>query len=207
MVSTLKKSLHLTSGQEIPNRLAKSAMSEQLSDRKNSPTKELVRLYERWAMGGAGLLITGNVMVDRTALGEPRNVVVEDERDLPMLAKWAASGKSKGAQMWMQINHPGRQSPRFLSSEPVAPSAVPIKVGGAVFAMPRALTEAEIEAIIERFAKTAVIAQKAGFSGVQIHGAHGYLISQFLSPRTNLREDKWGGTPKKRRQFVIEVVR
>lgn len=207
MIKVLKQSLRLASGASIPNRLAKSAMSEQLADRENKPTEELCRLYARWAAGGAGLIITGNVMIDRSALGEPRNVVVEDERDLPMLEKWAAAGKSKGAQIWMQINHPGRQSPRFLSAQPVAPSAIPVRVGGGVFAPPRALTAAEIEAIVERFAKTAAIAKKAGFTGVQIHGAHGYLINQFLSPLTNKRNDEWGGSPEKRRRFVIEVVR
>src|SRR5437764_306638 len=123
MSKLLSQNLRLASGAVVPNRLAKSAMSEQLGDRKNGPTEELVRLYSRWAGGGAGLLITGNVMVDRSALGEPRNVAVEDERDLHMLGRWAAAGRSKETQIWMQINHPGRQSPRFLSSEPVAPSA------------------------------------------------------------------------------------
>jgi 2,4-dienoyl-CoA reductase-like NADH-dependent reductase (Old Yellow Enzyme family) len=206
MKTILSKNLRLASGAVIPNRLAKSAMSEQLGDRKNGPTEELVRLYSRWAVGGAGLLITGNVMIDRSALGEPRNVAVEDERDLAMLGRWASAGKSKGAQIWMQINHPGRQSPRNLSSEPVAPSAVPVRVGGGLFAPPRALKEAEIERIIEGFAATAAIAKKAGFTGVQIHGAHGYLVNQFLSPLTNLRTDKWGGTPTKRRRFVLQLV-
>jgi 2,4-dienoyl-CoA reductase-like NADH-dependent reductase (Old Yellow Enzyme family) len=207
MNNILNQNLSLPSGAVIPNRLAKSAMSEQLGTRTNSPTEDLVRLYERWARGGAGLIITGNVIIDRLALGEPRNVVVEDERDLPILSRWASAGGSGGGQIWMQINHPGRQSPRYLSSEPVAPSAVPVKFGGGLFATPRALKEEEIEKIIERFANTAAIAKKAGFSGVQIHGAHGYLISQFLSPLTNQRTDGWGGTPHKRRRFVLEVAR
>jgi 2,4-dienoyl-CoA reductase-like NADH-dependent reductase (Old Yellow Enzyme family) len=206
MPSELAKSLRLPCGATLPNRLAKSAMSEQLSDRTNAPTEDLARLYERWAKGGAGLIITGNVMIDRRALGEPRNVVVEDERDLPMLKRWAAAGSANGAAIWMQINHPGRQSPRFLSNESVAPSAVPVSIKG-VFAPPRALTESEIEDIIARFARAAAIAKEAGFAGAQIHGAHGYLVNQFLSPRTNLRQDDWGGTLEKRMRFALEVMR
>lgn len=206
MSITLHDSLALPCGVKIPNRLAKAAMSEQLGDYYNSPTSELVRLYKRWAEGGLGLSITGNVMVDRWALGEPCNVVVEDERDLAKLSEWAVAGKSQGGKIIMQINHPGRQSPTFVSSQPVAPSAVGVNIGG-MFAVPRALKDSEILEIIERFGKTAQIAVKAGFDGVQIHSAHGYLISQFLSPRANLREDDWGGTPEKRRRFLLEIVK
>jgi 2,4-dienoyl-CoA reductase-like NADH-dependent reductase (Old Yellow Enzyme family) len=207
MAVTLQDNLTLPCGVKIPNRLAKAAMSEQLSDYHNRPTNEIVRLYQRWADGGLGLSITGNVMIDRRALGEPCNIVVEDERDIDKLSEWAKAGKSRGGKMLMQINHPGRQSPTFVSSQPVAPSAVAVQVGIGMFAMPRALTEKEILEIIERFGQTAKIAVKAGFDGVQIHSAHGYLSSQFLSPLTNLRSDDWGGTAEKRRRFLLEVVK
>lgn len=204
-IAILCQPLKLACGVELPNRLAKSAMSEQLGSLENSPTEGLIRLYKRWASGGAGLIVTGNVMIDRTALIEPRNVVIENEHDLPMLSEWANAGKANGAQIWMQINHPGRQSPRFLSPKPVAPSSVPLQVVKNAFAKPRALTESEIEHLIERYAYTAAGAKKAGFTGVQIHAAHGYLISQFLSPITNQRTDAWGGTPQKRMRFVLEI--
>lgn len=207
MSVSLHSNLVLPCSTEIPNRLAKAAMSEQLSDYHNNPTNELVRLYKRWAEGGIGLSITGNVMVDRRALGEPCNVVVEDERNLEKLSEWANAGKSRSGKIIMQINHPGRQSPTFVSSQPVAPSAVAVQVGVGMFAMPRALTEVEILDIIKRFGETARIALKAGFDGVQIHSAHGYLSNQFLSPLTNLRNDDWGGTPEKRRRFLLEVVK
>ncbi|KAF0250523.1 MAG: NADH:flavin oxidoreductase [bacterium] len=207
MIITLQDNLILPCGVKLPNRLAKAAMSEQLSDYHNRPTTELVRLYQRWADGGIGLNITGNVMVDRKALGEPCNVVVEDERDLDKLSEWAKAGKSRGGKFIMQINHPGRQSPTFVSSEPVAPSAIAVNVGVGMFAKPRALTEKEILEIIERFGQTAKVAVKAGFDGVQIHSAHGYLSNQFLSPLTNLRTDNWGGSPENRRRFLLEVVR
>ncbi|MDT7563182.1 MAG: hypothetical protein QOG76_1806 [Pseudonocardiales bacterium] len=192
----------------LPNRLAKSPMSEGLGDRYNAPTDRLARLYRRWSASGAGLLVTGNVMVDPAALGEPGNVVVSDDRDLEALRSWAGAATSGGGQAWVQINHPGRQVVRGLNAQAVAPSAVGAVAGnGGVFATPRALTAPEIHALVARFARTARIVVDAGFTGVQIHAAHGYLISQFLSPLVNRRTDDWGGTPEKRRRFLLEIVR
>lgn len=203
----LSQTLTLPCGAVLPNRLAKSAMSEALGTMDNRVTPALERLYGTWAEGGIGLCITGNVMIDRTALGEPGNVAIEDERDLDALKRWAAAGTQGGTQLWMQINHPGKQSPKGLNRENVAPSAIPFRQEmQAFFATPRELTASEIEALVQRYATTARIAQKAGFSGVQIHGAHGYLVSQFLSPHHNRREDDWGGTPAKRRRFVLAVL-
>jgi len=206
MPPTLSTALVLPNGQRLPNRIAKSAMSERLGDPSGRPSPALVRLYERWARGGVGLSITGNVMIDRTALGESGNVVVEDDRHLAELAAWARAGKQGGGKIWMQINHPGRQSPRSLSRRPVAPSAVGVAAAGA-FATPRALESDEVHAIVQGFARAAAIAERAGFDGVQIHAAHGYLINQFLSPRTNLRDDEWGGDAERRRRFLLEIVR
>lgn len=209
-MTDLASPLALSRGAELPNRLAKAALSERIAGPDGAPTEGHLQLYRAWARGGAGLILTGNVMVDRNHIGEPGNVVVEDDRDLAGLQAWAGAvhDARPSAQLWMQINHPGRQTPRHLTPRPVAPSAVPMraKIKGA-FAKPRALTHPEIEAIIDRFAHTAAIAKAAGFDGVQIHGAHGYLVSQFLSPLTNQREDAWGGTEDKRRRFAIEVLR
>lgn len=207
MTVGLNSSLKLPCGITLPNRIAKAAMSEQLGDRENQPTEALVRLYARWAQGEAGLIITGNVMVDARALGEPCNVVIQDERSIDLIKRWAEKGKNSRSKIIMQINHPGRQSPRFLSAQPVAPSAVGVTTPPGAFGVPRALTESEIYEIIERFAKTADIAVKAGFDGVQIHGAHGYLVSQFLSPRVNQRNDQWGGSLENRQRFLLEIVR
>ena len=198
----------LPNGSVIKNRLGKSAMSEALGTTDNRMTAGLERLYGRWADGGIGLLITGNVMIDRRALGEPNNVAIEDERDLDQLRVWAAAGTRNGTQLWMQINHPGKQSPKGLNAETVAPSAIPFnKELSRFFSTPRALTETEIEELIQRYGRTAAIAKKAGFTGVQIHGAHGYLVSQFLSGHHNQRQDRWGGNPENRRRFVLEVFR
>lgn len=206
-MTTLSDPLELRAGTTLSNRFAKSAMSERLGTPEGAVSEELVALYARWSRSGAGLLVTGNVMVDRTALGESGNVFVEDERDLDGLRAWATAAKSGGARVYMQINHPGRQSPRHLSRRPVAPSTIGLKGAGPLFAKPRALESHEIEEIVARFAETARIAKKAGFDGVQIHGAHGYLVSQFLSPYTNRRDDAWGGDPERRGRFLIEVVR
>jgi 2,4-dienoyl-CoA reductase-like NADH-dependent reductase (Old Yellow Enzyme family) len=205
MSTTISQSLQLPIGQRLANRIAKSAMSERIATPDGAPTLGHVRLYESWARGGAGLLISGNVMIDSRALGESGNVVVEDERHLDALRVWATA--SKGTRTWLQINHPGRQSPRSLSREPVAPSAIKLVGAGPMFAKPRALEDREIREIIERFARTASIVESAGFDGVQIHAAHGYLISQFLSPYTNRRTDEWGGDADRRRHLLIETVR
>ena len=206
MTPRLDSPLTLPCGQILENRLAKSAMSERLAEPDGAPNSGHLRLYETWARGGTGLIITGNVMVDRRAIGESGNVIVEDDRYLPALRAWAAAGRRDGAKLWMQINHPGRQVLRHLSSEPVAPSAIGVKVGLPIFAPPRALSGDEVEAIVQRFATTAAIAERAGFDGVQIHGAHGYLISQFLSPRTNQRDDAWGGDAERRRRFLLAIL-
>ena len=203
----LHDTVALPCGASLKNRLGKSSLSEQISDRENRPTADLLRIYERWAKGGAGLLMTGNVMIDRTALEEPRNVVVDDERDMAMLKRWAAAAQSTGAHCWPQLSHPGRQSLRTLTPVPVAPSAVPMTFGRGLYATPRALEEREILEIIQKFARTARIMKDAGFSGVQLMGAHGYLISSFLSALTNKREDDWGGSPDKRSHFMVETLR
>jgi 2,4-dienoyl-CoA reductase-like NADH-dependent reductase (Old Yellow Enzyme family) len=204
--ATIEAPFALPNGTVLDNRLVKAALSEQLGTLRNAPTERLDRVYRAWSQGGFGLLITGNVMVDRRALGETRNVVVEDERDLSALRRWAAASKEGGNQTWVQVNHPGRQSPRYLSPRPVAPSEVTLKMSGQ-FGRPHVLSSSEIEDIIERFARAAEIVVGAGFDGVQIHSAHGYLSSQFLSPRTNQRNDEWGGDPERRMRFLLEIVR
>jgi 2,4-dienoyl-CoA reductase-like NADH-dependent reductase (Old Yellow Enzyme family) len=204
----LAQSFTLPNGAVIKNRLLKSAMSEALGNRERAPTPELVRLYGTWADGGIGLCITGNAMIDRSALGEPGNVVIEDETNLAALQEWAKAGTRHGTHCWVQLNHPGKQAPKGLNKENVSPSAVPFRAEmKAFFPTPRALTDAEVREIIQRFGHAAAIVKKAGFSGVQIHGAHGYLVSQFLSPHHNQRTDEWGGTPEKRRRFALEVYR
>ncbi|MCH7334589.1 NADH:flavin oxidoreductase/NADH oxidase family protein [Acinetobacter modestus] len=202
----LNQSLTLPNGFVIPNRLAKAATSETLATYSNNPTEKHIRLYQRWAASGIGMIITGNIMIDRRALGEPGNVVIEDERDFVILQQWATTVTDQGSQLWAQLNHPGKQSPKGLNSRNISASAVPFGAEmRSLFATPDEATHQEILEIIQRFGRSALICKKAGFSGVEIHAAHGYLINQFLSPLQNLRNDEWGGTPEKRRKFLMEV--
>lgn len=202
----LSQPLRLPNGSVLRNRLAKAAMSETLGTYDNRPTPKLIELYRRWAASGIGLLMTGNIMIDRRALGEPGNVAIEDEKDLETLQEWTRAATSQGAAIWAQLNHPGKQSPKGLNSENIAPSAIPFRQDmTAFFDTPREATGAEIEDIIRRFGRTAAICKRAGFNGVEIHGAHGYLLNQFLSPHHNQRMDKWGGNAENRRRFVLAV--
>ena len=209
-MTVLEKEMILPNGSTLKNRIAKSAMSENLSNKNNEPTPLLIEVYKKWAQSGAGLLITGNIMIDSKAIGEPRNVVVENRKNFEMLKEWAESVKGTNTHLWAQINHPGRQAMEPINRDLKAPSAVPLKSGGRKDGskkIPIALNESQILAIIEAFGNTAIILKDAGFSGVQIHGAHGYLVSQFLSPYSNIRSDKWGGSLENRARFVIEVYR
>lgn len=188
------------------NRFFKSAMEEQLAQH-SQPTEHLVQLYRTWAMGGAGVLVTGNVMVAENGKGSIDDVVLRDERSMAALQNWAQAGKQNGALIIMQINHAGKQSPKAVNREPLAPSAVPLVGMDGFINPPRALKSDEIEALVQAFIRTARLAEQAGFSGVQIHAAHGYLISQFLSPHHNRRDDEWGGSLDKRMKFLLDIYR
>jgi 2,4-dienoyl-CoA reductase-like NADH-dependent reductase (Old Yellow Enzyme family) len=190
------------------NRIIKAAMSEALANDAGQPSQLHFNLYEAWAKGGLGCAITGNVMVDFRAKNEPGVVVIESERDLAQLKQWAELGKQYGMVQLIQLSHPGRQCPKGLNKETVAPSAVPFSpMLATTFGTPRELREDEIFDIIQRFATSAQICEKAGFEGVQLHGAHGYLISQFLSPLTNKRQDQWGGSIENRMRFLLEIYK
>lgn len=206
----LSQPLPLPNGASLPNRLAKAAMTEGLADERGYPSAELEQLYARWGESGCGLLITGNVQVDRHHLERPGNVVIDREPDAEMqaaLQRWAAAAKSGGARLWMQISHAGRQTAAIVNPHPKAPSAIPMALPGKQFGQPVAMQETEILETIERFAMAAGAAQAAGFDGVQIHAAHGYLISAFLNPRANQRDDRWGGSLENRARLLLEVLK
>lgn len=209
IASPMFQPLTLPNGTVLKNRLAKAAMEESLAAYGQVPDAKLHRLYRRWAEGGAGLLITGNVMVSPSALSGPASVVLQESTDLAPFRAWAEAGRSSGGAFWMQINHPGRQVMASLGEETVSASEVAVDIPGMSknFEPPRALSDAEIRELIARFATTAALAETAGFTGVQIHAAHGYLINQFLSPLTNRRTDQWGGSLENRARFLFETVR
>ena len=199
--------LTLPCGAVLENRLAKGAMTEGLADANDNATERHETLYGRWSDGGAGMLLTGNVMVDRRYLERPGNVVIDANGGHDSLRRWAAAGTRAGNHLWMQISHPGRQCTRMSSSHPVSPSSEKLEGMMGLMAPPRALEVWEIEDVIRRFAHVARTAKETGFTGVQIHSAHGYLASQFLSPRANRRTDEWGGSLRNRARFVLEVYK
>ena len=168
--------------------------------------KNIATLYKRWAEGGTGLIITGNIMVDPKRTAEPGNIVFDKNSNMEILKNWANQGQQHGAKVMVQLNHPGKQAPKTVSKQTVAPSAVPLGNGlNKLFSTPRALTTSEVEELVQKFVTSAKVAKEAGFSGVQIHAAHGYLISQFLSPHDNRRTDKYGGSLENRMRFLKEI--
>jgi 2,4-dienoyl-CoA reductase-like NADH-dependent reductase (Old Yellow Enzyme family) len=209
-VAGIASELGLPCGATIKNRLCKAAMTEGLADARNQATQRHVTLYRRWAEGGSGLLLTGNVQVDRRYLERAGNIVIDGLQEASQLAAleaMAAAGTAADTHLWMQISHAGRQTPTLIASEPVGPSDVGVAIPGGRFGKPRALSGDEIRDVIERFAHAAGIAKQTGFSGAQVHSAHGYLLSEFLSPRVNLRDDEWGGSLENRARLLLETVR
>jgi 2,4-dienoyl-CoA reductase-like NADH-dependent reductase (Old Yellow Enzyme family) len=209
MSKELFTDLELRSGARLRNRIAKAAMEENIAGSFQLPDERLISLYRRWGGGGAGLLITGNVMVHAEALTGPGGVVLDEHAPLEPFARWAEAGKAGGAAMWMQISHPGRQVRAEMPGVVWGPSAVAVKLGkhSKRFGRPVAMTESQIRATVERFATTAGLAERAGFDGVEVHAAHGYLLSQFLSPLVNKRSDRWGGSLENRARLLLNVVR
>ncbi len=205
----LSDPLKLPCGAVLSNRLAKAAMTEGLADIQGRPTAELDRLYGIWSDGGAGLHISGNVQIDSNHLERPGNVIIDQMADEEMraaLKRWTASATRGGNHFWAQISHAGRQTMKAVNPHPKAPSAVKLGLPGGQFGMPVALNETEILSLIGRFGQAAKVCQDTGFTGVQIHAAHGYLISQFLSPRSNQRNDRWGGSLENRARFLLFTV-
>jgi 2,4-dienoyl-CoA reductase-like NADH-dependent reductase (Old Yellow Enzyme family) len=202
--------LTLPCGVTLPNRLCKAAMTEGLANPSGHATPELTRLYGLWSDGGAGLLLSGNVQIDADHLERPGNVIVDREPDpevMDTLKQWASAGTRNGNQFWAQISHAGRQCQKMVNPHPKAPSAVKLGLPGGQFGEPVAMSEEDIHAVITGFARCARVLKDAGFTGVQLHAAHGYLLSQFLSPRSNQRSDHWGGTLENRARALLESVR
>lgn len=197
----LARPLTLACGLVLPNRLAKASMTEQLAPT-GDPDGRLRRLYARFAAGGAGLVLTGNVMIHRDHREHRRNVVVDERTDSAALRRWAT--EAGGAPLVAQLSHPGRQA-LYAPNGSVAPSAVALNLGP-VFKPPRALAVEEIGDVVRRFASASRALDDAGFAGVQVHGAHGYLVSQFLSPLVNKRDDAYGGTLERRARFLLETI-
>lgn len=201
--------LTLPCGLVLKNRLVKAAMTEGLAGPDGLPNERLNRLYRTWAGSGVALLITGNVMIDGDHLERPGNVIIDralKARERKRFSAWAGAASIDGCQLWMQLSHAGRQTQKRVNPHPKSASDVPLGLPGGQFARPQALTSDQILGLVERFADAAAVARKCGFSGVQIHAAHGYLVSQFLSPKANRRRDEWGGSLENRARFLLSIV-
>ncbi|GAB3449802.1 oxidoreductase [Actinophytocola sediminis] len=207
-MTPLDTPLVLASGQHLPNRIAKAAMEEFLAVDGQLPGAELATLYRRWARGGAGLMITGHVMVDRGALADPLDIVLEQDTPLAPFRQWANAARSGDGQVWLQLNHPGRVMTADMPGVVQSASDVAVDVGrySRLYPRPVPMTAERIAEVVGRFAATARMARAAGFDGVQLHAAHGYLISQFLSPLTNRRQDRWGGDLANRARLLRDIV-
>ncbi|KAF3766862.1 FMN-linked oxidoreductase [Cryphonectria parasitica EP155] len=208
------------SGHTAKNRFMKAAMTERLStwdpvniEKRGVPKPELINVYRRWGEGGYGVILSGNVMIEYDHLEAPGNPIIpygapfEGER-FEAFRELAAAGKKEGSLFLAQVSHPGRQVVEAVQPHPISASDVQLEgeVMGMTFAKPRAMEKKDIERVVEGFAHAAEYAQKAGFDGIQLHGAHGYLLAQFLAPSTNKRTDEYGGSLRNRARIILEIA-
>jgi 2,4-dienoyl-CoA reductase-like NADH-dependent reductase (Old Yellow Enzyme family) len=193
--------LTLPCGRVLKNRIAKAAMSDSLGDGTGHPTTTQCRLYERWAEGGVALSLIGEVQGRSDVAEKPGNLVLNDQSDIERFQRLARCGSQHGSGLWLQLGHAGALA-YPPTSVPKGPSALDLPGLNC-----EALSLAEIRALPEEFARTARLGKGAGFGGVQIHAAHGFLLSQFLSPLFNQREDAYGGSIDNRQRLLIEVIR
>ncbi len=209
MEDILKSKLILPCGKTLKNRICKSALTERIAEGSNLVNQKHLNLYEKWAEGNVGTVLTGNVQVDKRYLESAGNVAIEKSNykdQIELLKKWTEVGTKNNTNLWMQISHAGRQTPGDLNMKPVAPSDVGLKIPGRKYGTPKPLTNEEIEDVIERFIFTAKVAHDTGFTGIQIHSAHGYLMSEFLSPDINKRDDEWGGSLENRSRILLRII-
>lgn len=199
--STLDSAIDLPCGLRLDNRLVKAAMSDSLGDGAGDPSDEQVELYRRWAHGGVGLSIIGEMQVDSGYPEKPGNLVLHAQRDRPQFERLASAGAEGLSTIWPQLGHAGALAHAPIS-RPAGPSALDIE--GLRCAE---LSVAEIEALPLRYAEAARRANSDGFTGVQIHAGHGFLLSQFLSPLFNRRTDGYGGSIEARCRIIVDIVR
>ncbi|KAM0262782.1 hypothetical protein ACHAQJ_001576 [Trichoderma viride] len=221
----LQEPITLPCGLTLPNRLSKAAMAESWAEKDYLPGERIYKLYETWAEGGWGSVLTGNVQVDVRHLGSTwdmsPNENIDREKILASWKNWAKASSKNGTPVIMQINHPGRQSPagngtRGYFEKSIAPSPIPLHLGDGilaklvtalVFGSPQEMTIDDVQHVIARFVETAKLAAEANFAGVELHAAHGYLLSQFLNPASNQRQDEYGGSPKARAKIVVDIIK
>ncbi|KAH7016019.1 uncharacterized protein B0I36DRAFT_41453 [Microdochium trichocladiopsis] len=208
------------SGQTAKNRFLKAAMTERLStwhptelEKRGIATPELINVYKRWGEGGFGMVLSGNTMIEYDHLESAGNLIIP--RDAPFSGErfetfkaLAEAAKKHGSLAVVQLSHPGRQVTEDIQKHPISASDVQLEMnfGGKRFAKPRAMEKEDIERVIKGFVRASEYASKAGWDGVQLHGAHGYLLAQFLSPLTNKRIDEYGGSLANRSRLILEIA-
>ncbi|MGY8873124.1 MAG: NADH:flavin oxidoreductase/NADH oxidase family protein [Pseudomonadales bacterium] len=196
----INRSLELPCGAVLKNRLVKSAMSDSLADGEGNPTQAQIRLYERWAEGGVALSIIGEVQADPRFPEKPGNLVLGKHSNLEMLRQLTTHASTNGAHIWPQIGHGGALSHAPIS-HPAGPSA--LEIGNFQCA---GMSITEVKQLPDAYAKAALLAKEVGFTGIQIHAGHGFLLSQFLSPLFNRRKDQYGGSIEARCRIIVEVI-
>lgn len=208
------------SGQSAPNRFLKGAMTERISswdpenfEARGVPSKNLINLYRRWGEGAIGLVLSGNIMIEYDHLEAAGNPIIPRKSEFSgerfeAFKEMATETKKHGSLFVGQVSHPGRQVESRIQKNPISASDVQLEgnIMGMTFEKPRAATEEDIANVIEGFAHAAEYLEKAGYDGIELHGAHGYLIAQFLSPTTNQRTDKYGGSIENRARIIVEIT-
>jgi len=208
------------SGQTAPNRFLKAAMTERMAswdaenlEARGVPSRELINLCKRWGEGNIGLMITGNIMIDCDHIEAAGNCVIPRKSSFSgerfeRFKAMAAAGKRHGSLLVGQVNHPGRQVSSNFQKFPIFASSVQLEgtIMGATFEKPRAATQDDIDNIVDGFAHAAEFLEKAGYDGIELNAAHGYLTAQLLSCTTNHRTDKYGGSVKNRTQIIVEIA-
>ncbi|GAM41525.1 hypothetical protein EIK77_008581 [Talaromyces pinophilus] len=220
-VSLLGRPLHFEfSGRTAQNRFLKAAMTERLASwdpkdltKRGIPSKELINVYRRWGEGGFGIILTGNLMIEYDQLEFAGNTIIPLEAPchgerFEAFKEMAAVSKKHGALIIAQVSHPGRQVPDDIQKNPISASDVHLDMNllGTTFAKPHAASLEEIQNVVNGFAHCAEYLEKAGFDGIELHGAHGYLLSQFISEKTNRRTDQYGGTLENRARLILEIA-
>ncbi|KJK66066.1 OYElike2FMN [Aspergillus parasiticus SU-1] len=221
MTSVINEPIKLPCGLVLQNRLVKVKAKYKT----RVPDQKFTRAYGEWGKGRWGALLTGNIQVDPRNLGNYYDLATREsaprEDQLNAWKQYAAACQEQGTPAIAQICHPGRQSPRGAGERgifgtPIAPSPVPLKIGegcaatilrNIAFGVPKEMTVSDIKQVVQQFVNSARFLAECGFAGVELHAAHGYLLSQFLSPKSNIRHDKYGGSPEARARIVLEIIK
>ena len=218
--SPLAQPLHFSfANRHASNRFLKAALTERMCTwhptdlpARGIPTKEIINLYRRWGEGGFGVILTGNILIDYEHLEALGNPVIPPDapfhgQRFERFRELAVEAKQHGSLIIGQVNHPGRQVDEWIQPHPISASDVQLKKAmGMSFGKPRAATREDIANFVHGFAHAAEYLYRAGYDGIQLHAAHGYLLAQFVSKTTNRRTDEYGGSIRNRARLILEIA-